>query len=37
MTVFITPDGTIVNRWTGLLTKGKLVELVQELLAASGQ
>ena len=37
LTVFITPDGTIVKRWTGLLTKAKLVELVQELLAASGQ
>ncbi len=37
LTVFITPDGTIVKRWTGLLTKDKLIELVQELLTASGQ
>ena len=36
MTAFITPDGAIVKRWTGLLTKAKLIELVQELLAASG-
>ena len=36
MTVFITPDGAIIKRWTGLLTKAKLIELVQELLAASG-
>ncbi len=36
VTVFITPDGAIVKRWTGLLTKAKLIELVQELLAASG-
>ena len=37
MTAFITPDGAIVKRWTGFLTKAKLIELVQELLAASGQ
>ena len=37
MTAFITPDGAIVKRWTGLLTKAKLIELVQELLAASGK
>ena len=37
LTVFITPDGTIVKRWTGLLTKAKLIELVQQLLAASGK
>ncbi len=36
-TAFITPDGVIVKRWAGLLTKAKLIELVQELLAASGQ
>lgn len=36
VTVFITPDGAIVKRWTGLLTKAKLIELVQELLATSG-
>ena len=34
-TVFISPDGEIVERWTGLLTKDKMVELVEELLEAS--
>jgi thiol-disulfide isomerase/thioredoxin len=34
-TVFISPDGEIVQRWTGLLTKDKMVELVQELIDAS--
>ncbi len=34
-TFFITPDGEIVNIWTGLLTRDKLAELVGELLAAS--
>ncbi len=34
-TVFITPDGEIVERWTGLLTKDKMEELVQELIDAS--
>jgi thiol-disulfide isomerase/thioredoxin len=34
-TVFISPDGEIVERWTGLLTRDKLVELVEELLEAS--
>lgn len=36
-TAFITPDGEILRTWTGLLTKGKMVELVEELLQASGQ
>lgn len=34
-TLFITPDGEIVERWTGLLTKDKMVELIEELLEAS--
>ncbi len=34
-TLFITPDGEIVERWTGLLTKDKMEELVQELIDAS--
>lgn len=34
-TFFITPQGEIVNTWTGLLTRDKLAELVGELLAAS--
>ena len=35
-TVFIAPDGQVVERWTGILTKEKMEELVQELLEASG-
>jgi len=35
-TYFITPDGEILRRWTGLLTAEKLGELVDELLQASG-
>jgi thioredoxin-like negative regulator of GroEL len=35
-TLFITPDGRIVRKWTGLLTEEKLTELVQELLQESG-
>ena len=35
-THFITPEGEIVETWTGLLTKGKMTELVEELLVASG-
>ena len=35
-TYFITPDGRIVRRWTGLLTADKLRELLNELLAESG-
>ena len=34
-TYFISPDGEIVDTWTGLLTEDKLVELVEQLLAAS--
>lgn len=34
-TVFITPQGQIVQTWAGLLTKAKLTELVGNLLAAS--
>jgi len=35
-TYFITPDGEIVQQWTGLLTSEKLSKLVEELLEASG-
>ena len=34
-TYFIKPNGEIINQWTGLLTKDKTIELVEELLAAS--
>ena len=34
-TFFIKPNGEIVQKWTGLLTKDKLTELVAELLEAS--
>lgn len=34
-TYFITPDGTVHEAWTGLLTADKLTELVEDLLAAS--
>ncbi|MBI2911451.1 MAG: TlpA family protein disulfide reductase [Chloroflexi bacterium] len=34
-TVFIAPDGKVVQKWTGLLTKNKLKELIEKLLAAS--
>ncbi|GAB4535408.1 MAG: TlpA disulfide reductase family protein [Anaerolineae bacterium] len=33
-TLFITPDGEIIQKWTGLLTRDKMDELVQELLEA---
>jgi thiol-disulfide isomerase/thioredoxin len=33
-TYFITPDGTIVRQWAGILTEEKLVELIEELLAS---
>lgn len=36
-TAFITPQGEIVSTWTGLLTKAKMTELVEELLQASAQ
>jgi len=35
-TIFITPQGEIVQKWTGLLTKDKLDELIAQLLEASG-
>ena len=35
-TYFITSEGEILRRWTGLLTADKLSELVDELLQASG-
>lgn len=36
-TVFITPKGKIFRQWTGILTKQKLEELVEGLLAASSR
>ena len=34
-TLFITPDGNVLKRWTGLLTEDKLGELIAELVEAS--
>ncbi|MBI4312856.1 MAG: TlpA family protein disulfide reductase [Chloroflexi bacterium] len=34
-TVFLTPDGKVFKKWTGLLTRTKLVELANDLLASS--
>jgi thiol-disulfide isomerase/thioredoxin len=34
-TLFVTPDGGLSNKWTGLLTRAKLTEFVDELLAVS--
>lgn len=34
-TFFITPDGEVFEKWTGILTNEKMGELVEELLAAS--
>lgn len=34
-TYFVTPDGEITRRWTGVLTEEKLAELVEELIEAS--
>ena len=34
-TIFIKPNGKIVKKWTGILNKRKMTELVEELLAAS--
>jgi thiol-disulfide isomerase/thioredoxin len=34
-TYFVTAEGRIMRQWTGLLTKDKLAELVQELISAS--
>ncbi len=34
-TYFISSEGELIDTWTGLLTKGKLVELVEQLLVAS--
>ena len=36
-TFFVKPDGEIVEQWTALITKSKLTERVESLLAASGQ
>ena len=35
-TVFLTPDGMVFKTWTGILTRGKMVELFEQLLEASG-
>ena len=32
-TLFVTPDGGVTAKWTGLLTKEKLIEHIDELLA----
>jgi thiol-disulfide isomerase/thioredoxin len=34
-TIFITPEGEVFEKWTGILTSDKMGELVEELLAAS--
>ena len=34
-TLFVTPDGGITHKWTGILTREKLTELTEELLAVS--
>lgn len=34
-TVFITPQGTIVRQWTGLMSRAQMVTHIEELLAAS--
>ena len=34
-TLFVTPGGGLSNKWTGLLTRRKLTELIEELLAVS--
>jgi thiol-disulfide isomerase/thioredoxin len=36
-TIFVKPNGKIIRKWTGLLNKTKMTELVEELLAASGK
>jgi thiol-disulfide isomerase/thioredoxin len=35
-TVFLTPDGKVFKNWTGILTRAKMVELIEELSLASG-
>ena len=35
-TVFITADGKIFDKWTGLLNKDVLIRITEEMLAASG-
>jgi thiol-disulfide isomerase/thioredoxin len=34
-TIFVTPDGGITHKWTGILTREKLTELIEELLAVT--
>lgn len=34
-TLFVTADGRVVAKWTGILTKEKLIEHVEELLAVA--
>jgi thiol-disulfide isomerase/thioredoxin len=34
-TVFLTPDGKVLRKWDGALTREKLEELVEQLIAAS--
>lgn len=35
-TVFLTPDGKVLRKWDGLLTRAKMEELVEQLIGASG-
>jgi len=35
-TYFMTPDGKVFRKWTGLLTQGKMIELAEGLLKAQG-
>jgi len=34
-TLFITPEGEVSKKWTGLLTKDQLIKLIEELQEAS--
>jgi cytochrome c-type biogenesis protein len=34
-TVFLSPDGKVFRKWTGLITKGKMTEIIQQVLQSS--
>jgi thiol-disulfide isomerase/thioredoxin len=36
-TVFITAEGKIFRKWSGILNKGKLIEIASDMLALSGE
>ena len=36
-TVFITAEGKVFRKWSGILNKGKLVEIATDMLALSGE